>query len=267
MTDLMFTRRDSLARFNPRQRRILIRSGIFVVILVYLQVFGIATWFVVVKGRNVAGKDEPAFKDQPALWKTPTGLKDLSISNALGRTVSHFGYEFEVPWDDLDEQRTIPGGSWEGIQFRSGKSIVFAKLAANLTAEQRKLHQGRLERLFEDESLQSDYAFTRAALEATPGDITLFTPSGRAARKIALLLLKSTLILANNSELDIYLIQTKELRGFQCGDPDSRPFEVVDDLYSGETRLHFVFLWKRDGAAILQPEINRVIQSVRAVQN
>src|ERR1700722_10645716 len=56
--------RSGLTMLTPRRRRFLIWCAVaFSVAGIYLQVFGVATWFVVVKGRNLAGKD-------PALWKT-----------------------------------------------------------------------------------------------------------------------------------------------------------------------------------------------------
>jgi len=91
--------RGWLPLFTPRRRRILIWCGIvFGIVFIYLSVFGVAAWFVL-NGRSLAGKD-------PALGKTQVALKDLSTSTAPGRKLSYFGYEFDVPWDDLDEQKT-----------------------------------------------------------------------------------------------------------------------------------------------------------------
>ncbi len=43
--------------------------------------------------------------------KTPAPLTDLSISNVRTQEVSYFGYEFELPWDDVDEQKSKTTGS------------------------------------------------------------------------------------------------------------------------------------------------------------
>jgi hypothetical protein len=256
----MFTRRASPARFSPRQRRILTWCGvIFGVIFIYLWIFGIAAWFVVVKGRQFAGND-------PALWKTPAKLKDFSISNVPGRKFSYFGYEFEMPWDDLEKQAASADGSVQAIHFHTGVTVIFSKRAETPFMEQDNF-RASLNRFFGSEPLRSDYAFTRATLETTPGDITLFTPQPQAVRRMTMLLLKSTDIIANSGESGVFLIQTKDFRGFQYGNPDSRPSRVVDDLYLVKGWLQFVFLENKNGAGISQPEINRVIQSVRAVQN
>ena len=34
--------------------------------------------------------------------RVPTDLKDKSVSDAPGEKLSYVGYEFEVPWNDLD---------------------------------------------------------------------------------------------------------------------------------------------------------------------
>jgi hypothetical protein len=238
---------------TPRRRHVLIWCAIaFGVACVYLHVFGLATWFVVVKGRNLGGKDS-------ALWKTPVALQDLSISSGRGRKVSYLGYEFDVPWNDLDEQKTRLYKEWQLIAFHSGKSIFFAALPTSAS-------ETELSRLNGNETINSNYAFVRAMLETTPGEIGLFTPKGEATRGITRLLLKSTQILANNGESGIFLIQNKNFRGFQYGNPDSRPFEVIDDLFADKGRLHFVFCEVRCGG-ISQAEINRVIQSVRPVND
>jgi hypothetical protein len=43
---------------------------------------------------------------RPITRIVPTDLKDRSVSQTPGKTLSYFGYEFEVPWSDLDENQT-----------------------------------------------------------------------------------------------------------------------------------------------------------------
>lgn len=45
------------------------------------------------------------YRKMPDVAKTPVPLSDLSISNVRHRTASYFGYEFELPWDDVDEEK------------------------------------------------------------------------------------------------------------------------------------------------------------------
>jgi len=256
--------RGWLPHFTPRRRRILTWCAIvFGVVFIYLYVFGVSAWFVIIKGRNLSGKDDPS------LWKTPVALKDLSISSAPGRKLSYFGYEFEVPWDDVDEQKTRLVGKWQLISFHSGKSIVFYTPPPNEVVNgvpgKNGVDRRALARFYGDETIQSDYTFIRAALETTPGDIGLLTPRGAAARTIMLLLMKSIQVGANDGESGIFLIQTKDFHGFQYGNSANRPPSIAADLFGNKGRTHFVFRDKRCAGGISQPEINRVIQSVRPV--
>jgi hypothetical protein len=244
---------------TPRWRRALIAGAIVSCALAFLGVFGISTWFVLVEGRNVGGG-----KPDPAMWKTPVALKDLSISTAPGRKLSYFGYEFEVPWNDLDERMTKPIGAWQAISFLSGKKLVFYTEAPDgfVDAVFGKTGPDK-EALKQYYGAVSDYAFARVTLETTPDDIGLLTTNRAASRKIVLLLLKSVETAANGGGSGIFLIQTRDFRGFQYGDPASHPPEVQVDLYSDKVHLHFVFPQNKGSVGTSQAEINRVIQTVR----
>jgi hypothetical protein len=248
-------------RLTPRWRRALIAGGVVFCALVFISTFGFSFWFVLVEGRNLGGG-----KPDPAMRKTPVALKDLSVSTAPGRKLSYLGYQFEVPWNDLDEQKTKLVRSWQLVSFQSGKSIIFYTASPDGLLNTVSATTGRdskaLKRFY---GAASDYAFTRAMLETTPDDIRLLTPRGEAARKISLLLLKSFDLTAKHGGSGIFVIQTSDFRGFQYGDPASHPPEVRVDLYSDKVQLHFVFPQKEGSVDISQAEINRVIQTVRPI--
>jgi hypothetical protein len=42
----------------------------------------------------------------PVARIVPTELKDHSVSQSPGTKLTYLGYEFEVPWNDLDETKT-----------------------------------------------------------------------------------------------------------------------------------------------------------------
>jgi len=62
----------------------------------------------------------------------------------------------------------------------------------------------------------------------------------------------------------IYSIQTGNFRGFQYGDPHSRPRNVVAELFADDGGVTFIFAGqgKEHPLGISQPEINRVVQSL-----
>jgi hypothetical protein len=106
---------------TPKWARILI--GLFVVVLVcvaYLWFFGFQT-LIVLEARYLARKT-------PAVSMAPAQLADFSISRSPGRKLSYFGYEFEVPWNDVDEAKSglIPDSNKGGLAYeRSLPAVVF----------------------------------------------------------------------------------------------------------------------------------------------
>src|SRR5437588_12376816 len=82
-----------------RRARFLIVLGIAVLVsVIYLWFFGFQT--VIALGvRQLARKT-------PLVGMAPDQLTDLSISRSQGTKLSYFGYEFEVPWYDIDEAKS-----------------------------------------------------------------------------------------------------------------------------------------------------------------
>lgn len=101
-----------------RWKRVLISFGILIVACItYLWLFGTQT-FLILETHNAARK-------LPFVKLTPIDLTDLSVSQAPGLKLSYFGYEFEIPWTDIDEGRTkIVGGNKAIIAFRSGNGLM-----------------------------------------------------------------------------------------------------------------------------------------------
>jgi|ERR1700722_1429327 len=99
--------------------RILVGLGIAAIVCgAYLWFFGVQTFFIW-ETRRVARKE-------PIVWITPVQLLDSSKSQAPGKQLSYFGYVFEVPWDDIDQERTrVIGTNKAIIVFRSGKLSHF----------------------------------------------------------------------------------------------------------------------------------------------
>lgn len=146
-------------------RRILIWSGIaLAAILVYAWFFGISTMFAI-EARWLG-------RSSPVVWKTPVALPDTSISKSVGTRVSYFGYQFEVPRDDFNEQKSRPVGKWQVLFLRSGRQIIFCtsppKELINFFFDPSKIDRGKIERLLGPEDLESDYNFIHDMLETTP---------------------------------------------------------------------------------------------------
>jgi hypothetical protein len=251
----------------PRWVRIVTWFGIAVVVIAtYLVFFGVQTAFVL---------EEHYFGwKYPEIWQVPAELPDTSVSNSAGQKLSYLKCEFEVPWSDLDGQETKLFNGWQTIAFQTGKNIVLqtfpakerlgslATLGQKVDAEALR----KLRHLYGDETLRSDYEFTRAVLELTPDSVSIFMPRKEAVRAMMLLLLKQFMM--HDADSGIFSIQTSHFRGFQFGNPQSRPHEVVDELFSDDERVEFTFACRGKGSdeCISQPEINRILQSVCIVR-
>jgi hypothetical protein len=229
---------------------------------IYLWFFGIATMFVI-ETRYIAWK-------APIVKKAPLELTDLSISQSPGRKLSYFGYEFEVPWNDVDEDKTKQVGKMQVIGFRSGNSMLFSKIPpkefVNTFLSMSKENSAGLRAIYGEDALQSDYSFRRLILETTPGKVTLFTSRKDSVGSAMLLVVKGIMI-PQGGESGIYWIRTSRFQGYQYGDPRSRPKSLDVELFAEDEGLGFNFSQKEKGtiSAISQGDINRVIQTVQKI--
>jgi hypothetical protein len=79
----------------------LIRRFVLTVVIALVVIFVGIQWIVPVTLSFYAARKAP-----PIARVTPTDLKDQSLSQTPGKRLSYFGYEFEIPWSDLDETQT-----------------------------------------------------------------------------------------------------------------------------------------------------------------
>lgn len=216
-------------------------GSVVVACTVCLWFFGVQT-FSMVEARSLARK-------QPLVMVVPTELSDLSISQAPGRKLSYFGYEFDIPWGDLDEKKTRVIEDNEPfaaalIVFRSGNVIAFWSSPLN-----RVINYGPL----------------RAILEATPADFSLLTPKKQAIDERLLLTMKAAIV-GPDAESGIYLVRTREFQGFQYGRPQNPPKRLRTELFGNDRSLKILFGQKPNGSVMIsQPDINRIVQSIHKV--
>lgn len=247
-----------------KSKRIKIALSIAIIVAgTYLWFFGVQTFFVI-ESRKM-GREIPIVKS------VPIQLRDLSVSSAQGEKLSFKGVEFEVPWDDVDENKSRMVGSWALISFRSGSSIILcatrpkdfmSDLFRNKIASPELFTQ-----LYGPDVLNSDYALKKAIFETTPSDISLLTPSGRSAGLNSVLIMKA--IMPPTTDWAIYNIQSNVLKGFQLGDPERRPKKMSLELFTNDVEFEVNIEQPVSGSthAITQSEINRIIQSAHTIAN
>lgn len=240
-----------------RGRRILLIAGIATVVLVsYAWLFGFQT-AMILETRWMTRKS-------PAIKLVPVDLGDNSVcAAAAGTKLSYFGYEFEVPWSDLDTTQTKLYPNFVALKFRTGKSLIFSTSAPRqfVNTVISSANEDTLRQLYGDAPLQSDYAMHRLILFATPQQLTLLTPRKKLIGTSILLTMKAAAV---GEEFAIYKIQGSGFQGFQYGNPQDRPRRVIAELFADNGGLGFTFGGQGQGylLGISQPEINCVLQTV-----
>jgi len=244
-------------------KRIFLGLGIAVILIgVYGWLFGFQTASALVVRYES--------RKLPDIAKTPIALADLSISTVPHKKVTYFGYEFELPWDDVDESKDKTTGQIHVGAFHSGNAFWFStfrpKSFVDEVMKASKLDPQRFRQLYGEAAFESDYGFNKIMLQMTPSEITPFVSRRQAVTGQMLLVIKGMSI--PNADSGIFSIQTPEFQGFQFQSPQSRPFKITDYLYSNDGGVDVMFLQKVGGSApsISQAEINRVIQSIHKVQ-
>ena len=237
--------------------------GLFVLVLVcfaYLWFFGFQT-LIALEARYLTRK-------APVVRVPPAQLTDFSISRSPGRKLSYFGYEFEVPWNDVDGAKSglIPDSNKAMIVFQSGNSLSVwhgsPRAFLNTVLSNDKIDQNTLRRIVGDEALQSDYALYRTILQMTPGKMTPFESQSDAANQALLLLIKG-ICLPTGSESGVFAVHAGEFSGFQFGQPANPSGELSIRLFSDSSSLNFIFVQRAGGSAVIsQPDINRILQTL-----
>ncbi len=248
----------------PKWMRILVALGVGIVVVgIYLSYFGMQTASALLVRYQ--------YRKIPDVEKTPAPLADLSISDVPHKKASYFGYEFELPWDDTNEEKDRTVGTIHLSAFRSGNAFWFSTIPpkefVNLIMKKSDLDPQRFREIYGDEALESDYGFHKKMLWTRPSDITPFVSQRQVATGMSLLIIKA--ISMPKADSGIFSIRAPGFEGFQFESPKGRPFKVIDDLYSGDGGIEMMFFQKVGGSApdISQAEINRVIQSIHRIKN
>jgi hypothetical protein len=226
----------------------------------------------------VALSFDAARKAPPVAKVVPTELTDHSISQAPGRRLSYVGYDFEVPWDDIDESKTqlypksSPAKTMVVLVFRSGLKIMVTSLHprefAYMWEKDYKMPARNMDAIFGTGSANSDYIFTKNVWAFTPDKMHHWslTPA-MYARETMLLMFKSVMP-SRAARSGIFNVRTRDYMGFQQGNRDN--LEVARDgvlvtLFANDGGVEFLFDADHcdNPVALTQPKINRVVQTLR----
>jgi hypothetical protein len=209
----------------------------------------------------------------PIARVVPVELADHSVSQSTGRKISYFGYEFESPWDDLDETQTkvLPKDNPNRalLTFRSGLHVSFAaappKEYINTLSSSSKSSPQAMAAMLGREAMQSDYLFVKTMYEFSPERMHKWATDQRVHNREDLLLILKSISLSRSAESGIFRIENRTFKGFQKGNPAIRQDGVEVDLYSDEGGVEFIIYQKayKTPAGVSQAEINRIVQTMR----
>lgn len=246
-------------------------SGLLVRILVAVGIVLAAVFVSVQWVAPIALSFYAAKKAPPVAKIVPIDLKDKSVSKTPGEKLSYFGYDFELPWSDLDETQTKlypkdnPKKSRVDLRFHSGLRLLVTVVPArewiNGLTEEMKVSPQRIESTFGS----SDYPLVKAIYEFTPDKMNRWSLSPRVHAREEFFLIIKSIALLKSANTGIFNIQNEGFKGFQQGDPQVRQDGIDVHLFSDEGSVEFIFFQKdyQKPAGITQAEINRVIGSLR----
>ncbi len=225
--------------------------------------------FVGVYGVGVASSFYMA-KKSPFARIVSTDLQDKSVSDAPGTKLSFIGYEFEVPWSDLDETQTRlypkdkPEKCKVDLHFRSGLRLLVTAVPprewANILVTEFKVPSQRAEA-----AIKSDYSFVSGLYELTPDRMHYWALSPDVHTRETFWLTIKSVVLSSSAASGIFNLQNQSSKGFQQGNPQARPYGIVVHLYSDDGSVEMIFVQKdyKSSAGVTQSEINRIVQSLR----
>lgn len=231
---------------------------------------------VVITLINVAGPPIGIFAAARwVAWKVPgvkvatQPLADYSVSDSPGTTLSHSGYQFEVPWNASFTRKGLSENGLVSFQFESGQSVTFnvpgdqTGLLSEIVHD-KSMPMPNLGVLFGDLMNRSAYDQYAALLNTTPSSTRAFGPRMEATRGVALLTIKAIAV-GPGLASGVFTFELPDKRGFQVGDP--RKSKRVD-LEVFDLRGHYVEIFcfaAKDSAKLTQPDLNRILKSFHAV--
>ena len=246
--------------------RVLVGFGVLLVACAtYIWFFGVQTYSVWEIHR--AARENPAYRIRPV------PLANLSLSQTAGTKLAYLGYEFEVPWDDIDREKTrVPlQDKVAVIMFRSGKGILFWRHPPNEFVDAMLLdpasNRNTIVQVLGEDTIRSDYNLERAALDVTPDSLSIFDSRRESVRKGTLFLMKGPALLPESAS-GIFLFDTPEFKGIQYGVPQNSQKHFGMELFSDDAKFMITFVNPASGTgSISQEEANRVVQSLHKVGN
>ena len=202
--------------------------------------------------------------DSPEVAMVPQALLLTPLASPAGRRVAYFGYEFALPWSDVEEEvggrvvRVTSGSgmtvSMEDPAFPGGplSDTVFSDPGAS--AETAALVGSQGYDLYED------------LLMATPDQLSWTMLRGESIRVGCLVMLKMVVLVETRGASAIYSFEDRNWRGFQIGQPGQDLRVVLGFFGQGGEEVWLTFEVPYSNRRLLtQDNVNCVITTLQRV--
>lgn len=205
-------------------------------------------------------------KSYPVVSLVPHPLPDTSTASEKGLTLTEFGYQMEVPWTRVEGHKTT--STVAAYVFSGGKGLSFWNPAEMTTTVQ--IMKEALERsnrhFINFLGAKTEHDLLNSEFNVTPDQISPFMGKQEAYRRGMLLSLKAAEIHFKPVS-EMYSFGSNGWRVFQLGDPEKDRVVEVRCFDASDRELRFIFGVERgSNARLWQPEINKVVQSLRATE-
>ena len=243
----------------------LLRRILLTVFITLAVIFVVVQWIAPIALSFYAARKAP-----PVARVVPVDLKDKSISETPGRQLSYFGYEFDIPWSDLDDTQTKlypqdkPDKTRVDLHFRSGLRVLVTAIPPQSWATELAADFNVPPQRVESSFGKSDYSFVKNLYEFTPEKMNHWSLSDRVHNRDEFLLLVKSVALPRSAETGIFNLHNQTYKGFQEGTAQARLHDITVHLFSDEGSIEMIFLQKdyQNPTGVSQPEINRIVQSL-----
>ena len=157
------------------------------------------------------------------------------------------------------------------LNFRSGLRLKVSAIPAHEWASDPDPEIRAVPRVvaanFGYEAVRSDYDVDKSIYEFTPNRMHYWALEPRVHYREQMLLVIKSIVLLAPADTGIFKIQNQGFKGFQQGDPkvrQARLYRLYLHLYSDDGSVELMFFEKdKNAAGVTQPEINRIIHTLR----
>jgi hypothetical protein len=208
-------------------------------------------------------------ESQPCLRLSLRPIPTEAADAAPGARETFFGYEFEVPWPNVEAKVLRQTAV---LTAQNGQGLIFLDPATTpqlFDDASKPVQHPNMKDAFGSvgkEAAQSNYDLTRHTLDVVPEQISPILPKREANGRLTLLHMKSVLY-CNSGHPAFYSFQRNGLNCLQVGELGVGRVVEVKCFDGMDRELNFHFSTTRDASALLtQREINRVIQTLRPAE-